>query len=172
MKGTIDWKLRYEKSGNNQLTGFSDADWTSDVDKKHRCTGYVFKLSNGAISWSSKRQPTVALSSTEAEYLALSAALQEATWLKNLGQDLDSDFETPIKIGCDNQSALALAKTDGFRARSKHIDVRHHYIRDKLEDNTIDLEYILTEQMVADSLTKAVPGPKNNFCARGMGIKN
>lgn len=173
LKGTIDWKLRYEKSGKSQLTGFSDADWASDVDKRRSCTGYVFKLSNGAISWSSKRQLTVALSSTEAEYLALSAILQEAIWLKNLGQELDSDFETtPIKIRCDNQSALALAKTDGFRARSKHIDVRHHYICDKLEDNTIDLEYIPTKEMVADSLTKAVPGPKNIFCPRGMGIKN
>src|SRR5580765_2957395 len=82
-------------------------------------------------------------------------------------RELDSDLEaTTIKIGCDNQSALALAKTDRFRARSKHIDVRHHYIRDKLADVSIDLEYIPTNRMVADSHTKAVSGPKNNFCAR------
>lgn len=76
LKGTMDWKLRYDKSGNSQLTGFFYADWASDVDKRRSCTGYVFKLSNGAISWSSKRQPTVTLSSTEAEYLALPATLQ------------------------------------------------------------------------------------------------
>lgn len=173
LKGTIDWKLRCSKSGNSQLTGFSDPDWASDVDKRCSCTGYVFKLSSGAVSWSSKRQPTVAFSSTEAEYLALSATLQEAIWLKSLGQEIDPDFEiVPIKIGCDNQSALALTKIDGFRARSKYIDVRHHYIRDKLDDGMIVLKHVPTENMVVDSLTKAVPGPKNNFCARGMGIKN
>lgn len=109
----MDWKLRYDISGNGQLIGFSDADWASDVDKRRSCTGYVFKLSNGAISWSSKRQQAVALSSIEAEYLALSFIVQEAIWLKSLGRELDSDLEaTTIKIECDNLSALALATTE------------------------------------------------------------
>lgn len=126
LKGTIELKLRYKKSEQPALVGYSlsDADWASDVDKRRSCTGYIFGLSGGAISWSSKRQQTVALSSAEAEYMAMSAAIQEALWLKSFGQDLDYEVRTKaIKIGCDSQSALALAKSDVFRARSKHIDV-------------------------------------------------
>lgn len=112
-------------------------------------------MRNGAISWNTRRQPTVALSSSEA---ALSSAVQEAMWLKQFGQSFDDSLKTAtINIGCDSQSAIALAKSDGFRARSKHIDVRHHYIYEKVNYRTISVEHISTELMVGDSLTKAVP---------------
>ena len=156
LKGTVNYKLKYSKS-EKLLFGYSDADWASDVDKRRSCTGYVFKMSNGPISWSSKCQPTVALSSTEAEYMALSSAVQESIWLRNFGQELDPGMQNKsVLIQSDNQSAIALATSDGFRARSKHIDVRHHYIREKIEDNIIQLKYVPTELMVADNLTKAV----------------
>lgn len=90
MKGTIDFKIRY--SGSKTLTGFSDDDWASDVDKRRSCTGYVFTLCNGALSWGSKRQATVVLSSTEAEYMAMSSAVQEAIWLKQFGQEFDTSI--------------------------------------------------------------------------------
>ena len=171
LRGTVDLKLVYSKTGNQMLNGFTDADWASDVDKRRSCTGYVFKMCNGAISWNSKRQPTVALSSTEAEYMALSSALQEAMWLKQFGQDFDVEIkQLPVEIGCDNQSAIKLAESDGYRARSKHIDVRHHYIREKVNDSTIRINHVPTDQMVADNLTKAVPLIKHSFCTQGMGI--
>lgn len=171
LKGSINLKLVYSKVGNQQLNGYTDADWASDVDKRRSCTGYVFKMCNGAVSWNSKRQPTVAASSTEAEYMSLSSAVQEVMWLKQFGQDFDTELKTEaVKIGCDNQSAIKLAESDGFRARTKHIDVRHHVIREKVEDSTIRVEYIPTDLMVADSLTKAVPGTKHSFCTKGMGL--
>lgn len=103
--------------------------------------------------------------------MALSAATKEAIWLKSLTAELDVKHgETSIKIYSDNQSALHLAKVDGFNQRTKHIDVRHHHIRDTVEQGIIELEYAPTDRMVADSLTKAVPGPKNKFCSNEMGL--
>lgn len=107
--------------------------------------------------------------------MALSAGIQEAVWLKGFGQDLDPNLKTiPIEIHCDNQSALQLSTNDCFRARSKHIDVRHHYIRDKVIEKIINLVYTPTEEMATDSLTNAVNGPKVKFCANliGLTLKN
>lgn len=171
LKATSDYKLFYTSDSSGTLTGYTDADWASDIDKRRSCTGYVYKMCGAAISWASKRQPTVALSSTEAEYMALSSSIQEAIWLRMFGRDLDPDLKRrPIEIQCDNQSALTLAANDCFRARSKHIDVRHHYIRDKILDKSVTLSYTPTEEMAADILTKAVNGPKVKFCAHAMGL--
>lgn len=105
--------------------------------------------------------------------MALSSATQEAIWLKQFGEEFDSSLEKrPIVIACDNQSAIKLAETDGFRARSKHIDVRHHHIRDKIENETIEVRYLPTEEMVADGLTKAVTGNKNAYCNGRMGLRD
>ena len=134
-------------------------------------TGYLFKLSNAAISWGSKRQPTVALSSTEAEYMALSSATNELLWVKSLVDKLDPSQENiTIPIFSDNQSAISLASIDGYNSRTKHIDIRHHHIREKIKESIVSLNYIPTERMTADILTKAVPGSKTQFCSKEMGL--
>ncbi|HBK84077.1 MAG TPA: hypothetical protein DDZ41_10875, partial [Flavobacterium sp.] len=118
----------------------------------------------------SKRQPIVALSSTEAEYIALSSTTREILWLKQLEREIDKSAIKTASIYCDNQSAIKLGEIDAFRPRTKHIDIRHHHIREKIEDNSISLKYVSTKQMVADSLTKAVTKEKTQFCAKEMGI--
>lgn len=170
LKGTLKFKLSFNTENPGRLIGFSDADWASDIDKRRSCTGYVFKLSNGAISWKSTRQSTVALSSTEAEYMALSATIQEGIWLLQLCNELGQKLEMPITLKCDNQSAIKIAESDGYRQRSKHIDIRFHYIREKIENKMFKIEYLNTEKMVADSLTKAVCEKKTTFCAKEMGL--
>lgn len=112
----------------------------------------------------------MALSTTEAEYMSLSSCVQEAIWLKQFGAELDKNFEKPCQVLCDNQSAINLAESDGYRQRSKHIDIRHHYFREKLEDRTVIVNYIPTEKMAADNLTKAVPTDKHKFCCEEMGL--
>lgn len=108
-------KLKFEKIKNeNDLKVFCDADWASDADERRSCTGYVSLMSNGAISWQSKRQKTVALSSTEAEYMALSSATCEAIWLRQLANELEPKFNQKIKIHCDNQSAIKLGENEIF----------------------------------------------------------
>ncbi|XP_055841693.1 uncharacterized protein LOC129908896 [Episyrphus balteatus] len=167
LKDTINLKLHFK--GAETLNGFSDADWASDIDKRRSCTGFAFNPRGGAISWRSKRQPTVALFSTEVEYMA--AVVQEATWLKQFGAEIDECFKKEhILIACDNQSAIKLAETNCFRSRSKHIEVWHHHIRDRINDGTIAVRYISTEEMAADNLTKAVPSNKHQLCLNKMGL--
>lgn len=165
LKGTIVLKLKFAYGVSDDICGYSDADWASDVDKRRSCTGFLFILSGGAITWMSKRQPTIALSTTEAEYMALLVAAQEALWLRQLYTEINNGNVKPIKIYCCNQGAIKLAETDCYKARLKHIDIRHHFVREKIENSIIELDYIPTNEMAADSLTKAVSKEKVQFCA-------
>lgn len=172
LSGTIDWKIRYEKNGNIDLHAFTDADWGSEQDERRSCTGFVVMMANGAISWNSKRQSIVALSSTEAEYIALSSTVREVIWIRQLANELNRDLIGPTKILCDNQSAIKLAKCDAYRPRTKHIDIRYHHIREKIEDKSIMVDFISTKIMTADALTKAVTKEKHLLCAEQMGLFN
>lgn len=169
LKGTIDMKLRYEKTENNDMVAYSDADWGADSDKRRSCTGYVVNMSNGAISWCSQRQSIVALSTTESEYIALSTTVREIIWLKQLAKEV-GNIQKNVIVHCDNQSAIDLGESEAYRPRTKHIDIRFHHIREKIENGVIDLVYIPTEKMVADSLTKPVSTQKTNLCNTGMGL--
>lgn len=136
LKGTVNHKILFCYTDSSRLYGFCDADWASDVDKRRSCTGYIFKLGSGAVSWASKRQPTIALSTTEAEYIAMSAATQEAIWLRQFYRQFRREVP-PTIINCDNQSAIAIAKEDSYRANTKHIDVRYHHVRDRITKGDI-----------------------------------
>ena len=129
----------------------SDADWAGDLDDRHSTTGNVFLMAGGAISWMNKKQAIVALSTSEAEYVALSSATQEAVWLRRLRVDLRTAPKEPTVLMEDNQGVIAIARNP---IRTKHIDIRYHYVREALQEGTIDLFYCPTEEMVADWLTK------------------
>jgi hypothetical protein len=166
IKGTVDFKLHLQAAGTDSdlplLTGYSDADWGGDLVERKSTSGYVFRLGNAAISWQSKRQPTVALSSTESEYMALTLASKEAVWLRTflLELGLAQDGATPIYE--DNQGCIALARNASVHhARTKHIDIQHHFVRELVEAGTIVLHYLETHDMVADVFTK--PLPVNTF---------
>jgi hypothetical protein len=132
----------------------------------------VFILNGGAISWSSRRQATVAASTTEAEYMAQAGAAKEALWLRKLLGDLGAMVDT-VDILADNQSAIKLAKNPVTSARSKHIDVIYHFARERVARNEVRYEYISisTEEMVADAVTKAVPETKFIYCRDHMGVR-
>jgi hypothetical protein len=153
LKGTMKHGPSYGRTGDRELTGYSDADWAGDTESRRSTTGFVFTLAGAAISWNSKRQPTVALSSTEAEYMAGCAAAQEAIYLKSLLKDLGYS-DKPINIYQDNQGAIAMGRNNMTTKRSKHIDIKYHFIREKVEEGTINLSYLPTTEMVADILTK------------------
>ena len=116
------------------LKGYCDADWGGDVNSRRSTMGYVFFLGEGAISWSSKRQPTIALSTTEVEYMAASQSTKEAIWLRQLMADVGCVQERATMIMCDNQGCIALAKNPKYHSRTEHIDVQHHFIREKVEE--------------------------------------
>jgi Reverse transcriptase (RNA-dependent DNA polymerase) len=156
--------------GAGSLVGYCDADFAGDVDTRRSTTGYVFLLNGGAISWSSKVQVTVAVSTAEAEYMAAASAVKEALWLRKLFCEMGWDKGGPVLIQCDNQAALKLLVNPIVSARSKHIDVLHHFARERVARGEVKFEYCRTEQMIADCLTKAVPEHKFVSCCMGMGL--
>jgi hypothetical protein len=159
-----------------RLQGYSDADWAGDMDTRRSTTGYVVMLNNGAIAWKSRRQPTVALSTMESEYMALTEATKELKWIRTILAELgysngnNAVDEPPTDLFSDNQSAIALAKNPVSHARAKHIDLRHHFVREAIQDKVIWVQYIPTTEMTADSLTKALGREKHEKCTSRMGM--
>ncbi|XP_037826171.1 secreted RxLR effector protein 161-like [Lucilia sericata] len=168
LKGTINYKLQFSKDENAHIEGISDADWAGDLDDRKSTSGYVFKFQGGCISWNSKKQQTTALSTTEAEYMALAAAGQEALWLRSLFNELGRSSSIVIK--CDYKSAINLSHNSTYHARSKHIDIRHHFIRNLVNDKKVVIEYLNTEDMAADVLTKSLTSLKHLHCCDIMNL--
>lgn len=158
IRGTLDYELCYKKCTDGlALIGYSDADWASSEDDRRSTSGYCFSLTRTGplISWKSRKQPTVALSSCEAEYIALAAAVQEGLYLKQWFAITEGIVEQgPVLIFEDNQGTIALSCNPVSRQRSKHIDIRYHFIREVLNKGIITLQYCPTGDMVADVLTK------------------
>src|SRR5271163_474887 len=176
LKGTKGYKLHFGgQLGGQKLVGYCDANWGNEINSRKSTSGYLFYLGGGVISWSSKRQPTVALSSTEAEYMALTHATKEAMWLRSLLKELEfgeEEYITATTIYEDNQSSIALAKNPVHHARTKHIDIQHHFIREKVDSKEIELIYLPTDDMHADTLTKPLPFPKFAKFRHAMGIRH
>lgn len=173
LKGTIHLQLVYEGEL-VPLQGWTDSDWAGCEDSRRSTSGFVFNLGSGAVSWSSKRQSTVSLSTCEAEYKGQTIAAKEALWLRQLLRQLipqDPSHIYATIIYADNQGAIALAKDQRFHARTKHMDIRDHWIREKVTAGDIELQYIHTSKQVADGMTK--PLPKDAFYAfrRALGLQ-
>ena len=171
LKGTAYLGLSYKKCADGNLIGYSDADWAGDVDDRHSTSENVFLLAKGAVSWLSKKQATVALSTAEAEYVALSAATQEAIWLRRLLTDVGESLEGPIVINEDNQGAITMAKNPVGHARTKHIDIRYHFVREGVQNGAIILKYVATGEMIADILTKPLPKHPFEKLVMDLGMK-
>ena len=156
LKGTMNYGLCYDKGKPGDCVGFSDSDWAGDINDRRSTSGYVFQICGTAVSWRSKKQSCVALSTAEAEYMALASAAQEAVWMRQLIGDLTTTSTTPMTIYEDNQSAISMAKNPQFHGRAKHIGIKHHFIREQVEKGTVVLQYCQSEDMTADILTKGL----------------
>ena len=168
--GTTDFGIMFGgRDAVRGLQGYCDADYAGDVDTRKSTTGYVFTLNGGAVSWSSRLQPTVAVSTAEAEYMSAASAVKEALWLRKLAA-LFGIGVGPVHLYCDNQAALKLVKHPIASMRSKHIDVQHHFVRERAARGEVVFEYISTDDMVADCMTKALPVSKFHKCLVGMGV--
>jgi hypothetical protein len=152
------------------LEGYSDADGSMHEDRK-AISGYAFLLDGGAVSWSSKKQEIIALSTTEAEYVATTHAAKEALWLRSLIGEIFGEFSGPTTLHGDNQAAIALTRDHQYHARTKHIDIRFHFIRWIVADGKLKLVYCPTENMIADTLTKALPSAKVKHFAYSLGLR-
>jgi hypothetical protein len=168
LKGTRDYKLTL--GGNREgLVGFTDADWASQ-EHRHSFSAYVFQIDGGTISWSCQKQLLVALSSTEAEFIALTHASKEALWLRHFISEVFQPLNSAVKIHSDNQSVIALAYGNQQHARTKHFNIRLYFIQDSIKNEEVTIQYLPTEQMLADILTKGLPSPRIKILTDGLGI--
>ncbi|BFG28414.1 hypothetical protein CerSpe_146880 [Prunus speciosa] len=170
VKSTIDYGHLYKKGEDCKLIGYCDADYAGDHDTRRSTTGYVFKLGSGTISWCSKRQPTVSFSTTEAEYRAAAMAAQEITWLTQLMNDLHQLVDYSVSLYYDNQSAVHLAENPAFHARTKHVEIHYHFIREKVLQEEIEMRHINTDDQVADLFTKGLSTGKFKKFRRQLNV--
>lgn len=154
IKGTLEFGVFYRQGGNHQLVGYSDSDYARDVDDRKSTSGFLFLLSSGAVSWSSRKQPIVTLSTTEAEFLAAASCACQAIWLRRIMEQLGHKQPSATIIYCDNSSTIKLSRNPVMHGRSKHIDVRFHFLRDLTRDEVVKLEYCQTQEQLADLMTK------------------
>ncbi|KAL0270911.1 UNVERIFIED_CONTAM: hypothetical protein PYX00_008181 [Menopon gallinae] len=169
LKGTMNVGITYEKSTEG-IVGYSDADWGACPIDRRSYTGTIFVLSCGAISWESKKQRTVALSSTEAEYMALTESVKEAIYLRKLVAELGFPELGKIVVFCDNMGALKLSQNAMFHSRTKHIDIRHHFVREAVKNGKVIVKHIGTEEMAADMLTKGLASPRIIRNSKAVGL--
>jgi ribonuclease HI len=157
LKGTKSTGLLYKDNGTKavKIEIFSDSDWGSNTDDRKSISGFVVVINGNPVSWTSKTQKSTALSSCEAEFMALSEAMREALWLRQLLIELSIGFVAPIKIRVDNQSAIKLAENAVQHQRSKHIDIRYFRIREEIANGNIFVVYVPTNDNIADLLTKS-----------------
>nr|GEY60364.1 copia LTR rider [Tanacetum cinerariifolium] len=161
LRGTANVGLVYGTNRGNHMdvTGFVDSDYAKDLDKSRSIIGYAFLVQECVVSWKATLQHVVALSTTEAEYMALTEAVKEAIWLRGLLEELGVELNR-VTVNCDNHGAIHLSRNHVFHERTKHINVRYHFIREVLEAKTIEILKVDTKHNDADALTKVVPGHK------------
>lgn len=171
LKKTKYFGLKYTRYGNFKLEGFVDADWGNNVTDRRSYTGLCFMLAGSVVSWEAKKQKTVALSSTEAEYMGITDACREAIYLHNLSREIINESYT-IVLYNDNQGALKLSSNNSFNKRTKHIDIRYHFCKECVVNKVIELKYLDTAEMPADLLTKGLGINKHYYLMSLLGIQD
>lgn len=170
IKGTSNFALCFREH-DHALMGYTDADWGNCTIDRRSYTGYAFILCQAAVSWKAQKQRTVALSSTEAEYMALAETAREAAHLRNLLKELGELQHGGTVIFCDNSGARLLSENPVYHARTKHIHIRHHYVQEAVASGRVVVEPLPTAEMTADILTKALPRQKHFQCTNWLGLE-
>lgn len=170
--GTVNFGIWCSKKSDFNLVGYSDSDWAGCTDDRRSTSGHVFSLGSGAISWSSKKQEVLALSSSEAEYIAAASAACQTVWLRRLLTDLDNAEQEATTVFCDNKATITMTKNPAFHSRTKHIDIRYHFIRSLVAKGEIALKFCGTKEQAADILTKSLLQAKHNYLRLKLEVCN
>jgi hypothetical protein len=157
IKGTLSYGIFYKQSGDVELLAYTDNDYAGDLEDRKSTLGLLFMLSSRAVSWSSKKQPVVTLSTTEAEFIAAAFCACQAVWLRRMLEKLDHASAGTTIIYCDNNSTIKLSKNPVMHGRSKHIDVRFHFLRELTQDEVVTLLHCRSQEQLADIMTKPLP---------------
>ena len=153
----------FEGQKNRGVVGYVDSDYAGDLDKRRSLKGYIFTVFGCTISWKATLQSTVALSTTEAEYMALTEAVKESIWVHGLLDSFGLNQQVPV-VHCDSQSAIHLARNPVYHERTKHIDIRLHFVRENVSNGIVAVQKIATAENPADMMTKALPIDKFKYC--------
>ncbi|KAL0286172.1 UNVERIFIED_CONTAM: Retrovirus-related Pol polyprotein from transposon TNT 1-94 [Sesamum calycinum] len=172
LKGTSNLALCYH-GGSLRLVGYSDADGSADRDERKSTSGYAFLLGGVAITWCSKKQLCISLSTMEAEYIACTSAVQEAIWLRRFLKSLriSAHVDDAVVIYCDNTATIAYAKDPKYHGRTNHIDTKYHFIRDTISQGEVVLRHIPTNDMIADPFTKPLRRDAFHRHLSSMGLR-
>ncbi|KAL7083944.1 hypothetical protein ACP275_14G193700 [Erythranthe tilingii] len=169
VSGTIDFGIWYSMDTNTTLAGFSDADWAGDADDRKSTTGGCFYLGNNLVSWYSKKQNSISLSTAESEYIAAGSCCAQLLWMKQMVCDYGISQDL-LHIYCDNMSAINISKNPVQHSRTKHIEIRYHFIRNLVEEGSVSLEYVTTEKQLADIFTKPLDAHRFDSLRNSLGI--
>ena len=169
VNGTSDYGLCHLKDSNSCLVGYSNADWAGSVDDRKSTSGGCFYLGNNLVSWMSKKQNFVSLSTAEAKYITAGSCCTQLLWMKKLLHDYGIPQDT-MYVFCDNTSAINLFKNPVQHSKSKHIEICYHFIRDLVEDKVVCLEFIHTDNQKADIFTKPLDSPWFESLRKTIGV--
>lgn len=170
LKGTTDYGVFYKRGGENNFFGFTDSDYAGDMVDSKSTSGYVFLLSGGAVAWSSRKQPIVTLSTTEAEFVAAAACACQAMWMRRVLEDISQAQDKATVLMCDNISTIKLSRNPVLHGRSKHIRVRFHFLRDLVKEGIIDMKFCGTQDQLADIMTKPLKLGAFQKLKEGLGM--
>lgn len=173
LQGTASLGLVYKKESDVskfRVIGFTDLDWAGDSDQRHSIAAYTIMAALAPVSWSCKRLQTICLSSTKAEYAACTEAAKELLSHRKFQEGLGLQLSGPTDLFCDSQLAIALSQNPIYDARTKHIEIKHHFIQQLVAEKEITLRYVATEENLADFLTKALPAPTHNCLTASLGL--
>jgi hypothetical protein len=156
IRGTSEHGVLYKRGRQAELTAYTDSDYGGDVDDMKSTSGYIFMLGSGAVSWSSRKQPIVTLSTTEAEFIAAAYCVCQGIWIKRILESIGLKQQQCLEVFCDNSSTIKLSKNPVLHGRCKHIDIRFHFLRNLSCDGKVELKHCASQNQLADIMTKAL----------------
>ena len=168
--GTVNFGIWYGKTTNFRLYGFTDSEWAGCMEDRKSISCFTFSLSSGVITWSSKKHPTTALSSFEAEYMVVASSACQVIWMRRILSDMKQEQDGVTLILCDNKSTISMMKNPVYHGRIKNIDIRAHFIRELVANGAISLELCGIEKQMANILTKSLPRNKHEELRRQLGV--
>lgn len=169
MKGTVDLGIWYSKGSNKSLVGYCDADYAGSVVDRKSTSGGCFFLGNNLIAWLRKKQNYVSFSTAESEYIAMGSCCTQLLWMKQMSADYGMESGV-LQVYCDSKSAIDISKNPVQHSRTKHIDVKHHFIRELVEKKQVLIEHVETEVQLADMFTKALDFSHFSFLRNSIGV--
>jgi hypothetical protein len=169
-KGTMNYGLWYPRNKNFQLSFYSYVDWVNCVDERKSTSGGAFFLGDSLVSWLSKKQGSISLSTTEDEYIAAATCCTQVLWMIQTLTDLEVDYTTPIPIHCDNTSAISVSKNPFFHSKTKHIHIKYHFLREQVTNSVVSLHYIPSKDHIVDIFTKPLAQAHFEYLCQNLGV--